>query len=204
MIFLDVEASGLHFTSYPVEVAWVSHDLLRGWSALIRPAAAWGELDWNPESGRVHGISRHQLIMIGLDVHDVAIRLNADLAEGKVLSDSPGTDGRWLQTLYAATNIAPSFLISQSLDVDAMIAEACMRADIPAEDHERLVAALRAEVGLVAHRALDDALEHALSLGAVAMMEMAKDKGDVAASIFRLQLVERARGVLRHHGRGAS
>jgi len=203
MIFFDVEASGLHLTSYPIEVAWVSHDLSRGWSGLIRPATGWGELDWNPESGKVHGISRHQLVMVGMDPCEVAARLNADLAGAEVLSDSPGTDGRWLQTLYAATNIAPSVHISQSLDVDAMIAESCMRADIPVEDHERLAAALRAEVGLVAHRALDDAMDHALSLGAVAMMEMAKDKGDAAASTFRLQLVEQARGVLRHHGRGA-
>lgn len=204
MIFFDVEASGLHLTSYPVEVAWVAHDLSRGWSALIQPAPGWGELDWNAESGRVHGISRHQLVMVGMDVRKVAARLNVDLAEDEVLSDSPGTDGRWLQTLYAATDIAPLFRISQSLDVDAMIAEVCMRASIPVDDHERLAADLHAEVGLLAHRALDDAIDHALSLGAVAMLEMAKDKGDTVANGFRRQLVERARGLLRQHGRGAS
>jgi hypothetical protein len=204
MIFFDVEASGLHITSYPVEVAWVSHDLLRGWSALIRPALSWGELDWNAESGRVHGISRHQLDMVGIDPCEVAARLNADLASAEVLSDSPGTDGRWLQTLYGATDVAPSFVISQSLDVDAMIAEACMQGGIRAEDHERLAADLHAEAGLTAHRALDDAVDHALSLGAVAMLEMAMAKGDAAADGFRQQLVERARGLASQHGRGAS
>lgn len=204
MIFIDVEASGLHSTSYPVEVAWVSHDLLGGWSALIRPAAGWGELDWNAESEKVHRISRHQLVMVGMDVREVATRLNADLAGAEVLSDSPGTDGRWLQTLYAATDIASSFRISQSLDMDTMIAEACMRAGVPAEDHERLAADLHSEAGLITHCALDDAIGHALSFGAVAMMEMARDRGDAAAGAFRRQLAERARGVLRYHGRGAS
>lgn len=204
MIFFDVEASGLHATSYPLEVAWVSHDLLRGWSTLIRPAAGWGELDWNAESEKVHRISRHQLVMVGMDVREVATRLNADLAGAEVLSDSPGTDGRWLQTLYGATDIAPSFRISPSLDVDAMIAESCLRAGILVEDHERLAADLHAEAGLIAHRALDDAIGHALDLGAVTMREMAQNKEGATAGAFRQQLAERARGLLRYHGRGAS
>ncbi|WP_096703300.1 hypothetical protein [Magnetospirillum sp. 15-1] len=204
MIFIDVEASGLHPTSYPVEVAWVSHDLQQGWPALIRPASAWGELDWNAESGRIHGISRHQLVMTGMDVREVAARLNADLAGAEVLSDSPGTDGRWLQTLYGTTGIAPAFRISQSPDVQAVIAEACQRTGIQAEDHERLAAALHAEAGLITHRALDDAIGHAFSLGAVTLLNMALSREEVEIRAFRQQLVERARGLLRQYGRGAS
>ena len=60
-VFLDVEASGLHAGSYPIEVGWCGLDLVAT-SFLIRPHASWTEDDWSVTSERVHGITRPQVM----------------------------------------------------------------------------------------------------------------------------------------------
>jgi hypothetical protein len=219
--FLDVEASGLHATSYPVEVAWVSHDLSAAWSALIRPAKDWGEADWSWESEKVHGISRNQLLNAGLTVADVAARLNADLADQDVLTNNPVQDSKWLARLYDAAGLLPSFAMMAPamadaqwrnafvgwqgrkvlVDFDILVTNAASRAGVAPDEHELFAGSLNTEVGIVPHRALDDAVAHALSYGAVAMLEMANEKGDGAARDFRMNLVGRARRLLEQHGR---
>jgi len=59
--FFDIEAYGLHETSYPIEMGW-SDDGLNVTSFLIRPADDWEERDWSWESEKVHGITREQVM----------------------------------------------------------------------------------------------------------------------------------------------
>ena len=60
-LFFDLEASGLHPTSHPVEVAWVAHDLTAARSNLIQPAEDWSDWDWHFEAEGVHKLSRDWL-----------------------------------------------------------------------------------------------------------------------------------------------
>lgn len=80
IIFIDVEASGLHKGSYPTEVGWCSHDLRRGASYLIRPTAEWRASPWSIEGETVTGISAAMLECYGLPPAAVVDALNGALA----------------------------------------------------------------------------------------------------------------------------
>jgi hypothetical protein len=103
-----VEASGLHRTSYPIEVGWAFLDLSAD-GFLLRPAPDWTAWDWSFESEKIHGISRVEYLRSGIDVRDAAQRLNAALAGAALFCDSPGFDGDWLRKLFAASGVAPAF-----------------------------------------------------------------------------------------------
>ena len=180
--FFDFEASGLHATSHPVEVAWVSHDLTQGWSTIIRPAPTWLEQDVDPISEDIHGIPRQQAIAKGMDVVQVAARLNANLAHGDLFTDNPGFDFRWLRMVFDAAQIKPAFTIPPSvpagrawepfeqvaydrMNVDVLVMGAAKRAQATMREIEFITGQMADKVGLVSHRAIDDAIRHALSLG---------------------------------------
>jgi rhodanese-related sulfurtransferase len=108
IIFLDLEASGLHRTSYPIEVGWAFLDLSAE-GFLLRPAPEWTGWDWSFESEKIHGISRIECLRNGIDVRDAAQRLNEALSGGQLYCDSPSFDGNWLRKLFAASGIEPAF-----------------------------------------------------------------------------------------------
>jgi hypothetical protein len=108
IIFLDLEASGLHRTSYPIEVGWAFLDLSAE-SFLLRPAPEWTGWGWWLESEKIHGISRAECLRDGIDVRHAAQRLNATLSGAQLYCDSPGFDGDWLRKLFAASGIEPAF-----------------------------------------------------------------------------------------------
>lgn len=108
--FLDIEASGLHRGSYPIEFAW-SDIHLATHEFLIKPHESWGLENWSVVSERIHGISRQQLEADGIPVEDATARLNAALAGTVVVSDHPGPDTRWLVTLFELVGIEPDFEI---------------------------------------------------------------------------------------------
>ena len=218
---MDLEASGLHRGSYPVEVGWVSHDLAEGGSLLIRPAAEWGEELWSHEAERVHGLSRRDLLERGLAPAAAAAALNAAVGGGDVLVDSPECDGRWLAALFAEAGVTPSFELPRPppdwrdtvatqlwreakscFDSDALVAVAATRAGLSPEEHEAAWAALKAASGLVPHRALDDAVGNALGLAAVAVLEAALEQGEAAAAALSTALAARAAALVRDRGRG--
>jgi hypothetical protein len=221
MIFADFEASGLHHGSYPIEIGWCSHDLRTGWSTLIRPVPAWLEAGWNPESEKLHGVSRHQVMSSGHAADEVVQRLNNDLADQQVMTDNPDWDARWLWRLYDAASTLPTFAVlpkesltggpfstvlhwrgvAMSVDSEAVITLAAKKAGVDASEHKLFAAALNAEAGIVPHRALHDAVAHALSLGAVALLELANHRGDAAAAAAKGELVGRARRLLADQSR---
>lgn len=102
--FVDFEASGIAPDSYPIEIAVVSID--GEYQALVRPVHYWTH--WSFDAQDMHGISRKALLADGLEPSVIAAELNARFEGAKLCSDSPH-DGFWLDTLYEAAGIEPSF-----------------------------------------------------------------------------------------------
>lgn len=101
IVFLDVESTGLHPGSYPIEVG-ICDDGLRPASWLVRPDAGWARLAWDPVAEALHGITPAMLAREGREAVEVADALNARLAGRLVVSDAPGWDRAWLERLFEA------------------------------------------------------------------------------------------------------
>lgn len=102
--FIDFEASGIAPDSYPIEVAVVSSET--SFSSLIKPVRYWTQ--WSFDAEDMHGLSQDQLRQEGNMPVAVARRMN-QLFSGQVLcSDSP-QDGFWLDVLYEAADLMPTF-----------------------------------------------------------------------------------------------
>jgi len=114
--FIDIEASGLHEGSYPIEIAWAD-PMLGGQCFLIKPMPGWGERDWSYESERVHGIPRARLLAEGIDAVEAAERLNAALRGKEVYSDAPNYDGMWLWRLFNDTKVRPLFTLEHEFSL---------------------------------------------------------------------------------------
>lgn len=155
--FLDIESSGLHDGSYPIEVAWADADL-RVHSFLIRPMEHWDERDWSVESERVHNIPRSILMQHGIPAEEAAHRINESLDGFVSLSDAPGFDGGWLLRLFNDTGVTPLFRIAEFADALGRLA---ILPDFPAPERvEGLIEAVRNRYPHT-HRAGDDALQMA-------------------------------------------
>ncbi len=141
--FIDFEASGLGFQSWPIEVGWALPDGAAQ-SALIRPVDHWPDSGWDPAAEALHGISRQSLEQddFALPVEVVCKRLTAALSAYEVFSDAPDWDGFWLGRLYAAIDEKPPFklldfsLLMPPLDADPR-EELFVRADALAPRQHR-------------------------------------------------------------------
>lgn len=125
---LDLEASSLGDTSFPIEIAWIDHEG-RGEQHLIRPAPAWlgadgKPLDWDPEAEKLHGIHFVMLIEQGIPLEDVACRAAEVLGEpgAEIYSDAPGPDGYWVGRLLLAARV---YLPVPVRDVRRLYGAAC-------------------------------------------------------------------------------
>lgn len=96
---IDVEASGLHFDSYPIEIAVLKNGETRSW--LIKPEPNWKY--WCDVAEGLHGISREILFSEGLLAFEVVEQLNAFLSDfdGVLYSDADRWDIDWIDTLYS-------------------------------------------------------------------------------------------------------
>lgn len=163
-VFLDVEASGLHAGSYPIEVGWCGLDLVAT-SFLIRPHASWTEDDWSVTSERVHGITRRQVIAEGVSLTEAAAKLNVACAGKEIISDSPSFDQGWLSRLFRDAGVIQAFTLQNASAFEAL---ATGISGLDASEAE----ALRERVGRHyphTHRAAVDARRAAALLMAVAM-----------------------------------
>lgn len=101
---IDIEASGLGPTSYPIEVAIVDLDSDFSWSALIQPDPDWVDDEWDEIAEEtVHGITREILEADGKRADMVANELWSSIADAELLSDAPEMDGFWLERLRQTT-----------------------------------------------------------------------------------------------------
>lgn len=100
-IIVDVEASGLHVDSYPIEIAWFDFETKESDSFLIKPASFWTY--WDPEAEKIHGIDLSELILRGISVFEASDRLISSLKGRTVYSDAVAFDGMWIDCLLEAS-----------------------------------------------------------------------------------------------------
>jgi hypothetical protein len=111
---IDIEASGLHFDAYPIEVAVLLGGVSRSW--LIRPEPYWKY--WCATAQSMHGISRSELLIHGLSASRVVKELDEFICnyEGVVYSDAEHWDTDWIDTLYYAVDQPRHFIIGSVYD----------------------------------------------------------------------------------------
>jgi len=103
---MDIEASGFGRDSYPVEVGFVLPDG-QTYCTLIRPAPDWTH--WDAAAEKVHRIPLATAIQHGRDVLEVATQLNQRLAGLTIYCDGWAHDYAWLNVLFEAAGLTPSF-----------------------------------------------------------------------------------------------
>jgi len=116
IVVIDIEASGLQSTGYPIEIAWCSTDSCAVTSILIRPSSTWTSWDYNAEA--LHGISREQLMRDGVSVRDAANIFSTATFGAEIYSDAPDWDQYWLSLLLSQ---AGSILTKNVNNFDALI-----------------------------------------------------------------------------------
>ncbi|MGO8739736.1 3'-5' exonuclease [Rhodoblastus sp.] len=113
-IFVDCEASDLD--GYVIEVGWAvapPGGEIIGTAHLVRPAPDWQIKDaWSRKAERLHGISLAELFAHGEPAQAVASEMNRQLAGLELYSDEPAYDRRWLEQLFEAAGIEPTFTVS--------------------------------------------------------------------------------------------
>lgn len=142
---LDIEASGFGRGSYPIEIGFVS---AQGglFCSLIRPEPDWQH--WDDAAEALHGISRDLLECYGRSVVWMAGQLNERLAGQTVYCDGWGQDYPWLDRLYDAAGLQPSFKLD---DLRRLLNED------EAQRWRTVTDAVRARQHLSRHRASSDA-----------------------------------------------
>lgn len=106
--FADVEASGLHEGSYPIQFGWCGLDLKTS-VVLVKPEPEWTLTLYDPASYEIHGIPYHEALEKGEDATIVANMLNSELGGKAVISDSIQWDGYWTNMLSATVNVPIKF-----------------------------------------------------------------------------------------------
>ena len=97
--FIDIEASGLGNTSFPIEVAWNDSEGVIT-NHLVRPESDW--TSWDPEAERLHGIKRDELERVGISTADLCGLIRNSLSGTTAYSDAPELERFWLNRLFRA------------------------------------------------------------------------------------------------------
>lgn len=108
MWVIDFEASGLHRSSYPIQVGITNGRAV--YHSLIRPMAHWQF--WDDEAEHVHGLEWRVLLEDGIDAPEVAQQLNALLAGQVVYCDAIQWDGFWARVLFSDNGLHQRFKIA--------------------------------------------------------------------------------------------
>lgn len=107
-VIIDIEASGFGKNSYPIEIGVIFSEgekLCR----LVRPEENWTY--WDSEAEAVHKISRQILESHGLSALEIATELNQRLNGKEVYSDCWTVDKPWLDILFDAAKMNPTFKV---------------------------------------------------------------------------------------------
>lgn len=145
MWVIDFESSGLHRSSYPIEVGLTNGKI--EYQALIRPMKHW--LFWSDASEDIHGIARQSLFEEGKEAEDVAFKLNELLKDETVYCDAIKWDSFWCRVLFSDNGIHQQFELD---DLAKLLANEASTARF-LEEHRRLKALGKYQL----HRALHDA-----------------------------------------------
>lgn len=124
---IDIEASGLHPESYPIEIGLYNIDTGEEYSSLIKPFSSW--VYWDPNAELIHGISREQLEAEGKDPVTVCEEIHKMVYSSYdiwVYSDASWFDQAWYITLIdssGATGVEGEFGFS---DVHSLIPDSTL------------------------------------------------------------------------------
>jgi hypothetical protein len=108
---MDIEASGLYEDSYPIEIAWsvadgsVERHMLR-----VDDIPEW--TTWSDAGQVQHEISPRMLSTHGEPPRAVAQRMNEALGEATVYVDALAWDQAWINTLFDAVGVEPTFRLA--------------------------------------------------------------------------------------------
>jgi hypothetical protein len=142
---LDIEASGLGRSSYPIEVGYVLPDG-HAYCTLVQPEPEWTH--WDEGAAALHRITRDLLQARGLPAREVALRLNTQLAGQTVYSDGWANDYTWLSALFEAAEMSPHFKLE---NLRSLLTEQ------EADQWHQVKAQIASERGTQRHRASSDA-----------------------------------------------
>lgn len=106
--FADVEASGLHDGSYPVQFGWCGIDMKTS-VVLVKPEPEWPAHLFDPKAFEMHGISHDKASVEGMDASEVVALLNGALGGHAVVSDNPQWDDYWTDRLARTTGLPVRF-----------------------------------------------------------------------------------------------
>ncbi|AWB69022.1 hypothetical protein C2869_13890 [Saccharobesus litoralis] len=143
---MDIEASGLGSSSYPIEIGLVLPNNDK-YCSLIHPCQDWHH--WDQQAERTHGISRELLTKQGRHPRDIALELNSLLDNLTLYSDGWVVDSTWLKQLYYAAGITPSFRLSP---IETILSEKQMNS------WHKTKQLVTSELNLKRHRASNDAI----------------------------------------------
>lgn len=112
---IDIEASGLHFDSYPIEIAVLVNGKYHTW--LIKPDVSWTY--WCEKAEALHCIPQSLLFEEGLSVSTVAEELSEIISstDSMIYSDADRWDEDWLATLFYASGRNPTINICSIFDL---------------------------------------------------------------------------------------
>lgn len=114
MQIIDLEASGLHPDSYPIEVGvYDIEDPDNSFGFLIKPDQTWTHWDYNAQD--IHGLSRDYIEQDGITIQEACRVLNERLGD-VVLSDAVAFENMWLATLFETANQTPTFIVGSVYD----------------------------------------------------------------------------------------
>lgn len=103
---MDIEASGFGQSSYPIEIGFV---LASGetYCSLIRPEPDWTH--WDADAERLHRITQETTRKHGRGAREIAELLNERLRGLTLYCDGWAHDYVWLNVLFEAAALSPSF-----------------------------------------------------------------------------------------------
>lgn len=110
LAFIDLEASGLSETSFPLEIGWTK-DGISIKDYYIKPDPEWERSSWSKVAQGLHGIHLADVEYAGSDAKFIAKEINSDLNGSLVLSDSISHDLKWVNMLFKSANIERKFKI---------------------------------------------------------------------------------------------
>lgn len=111
-IFVDVESTGLHALSIPIEVAWGGLETPVESRLILDEAWLAEDGRWDERATRVHRISKADLRAQGRPPAEVAARMLSVLRGRRVHSDAPSYDETWISELFIRAGLPMDFEVA--------------------------------------------------------------------------------------------
>jgi len=98
--FLDIEASSLGRRSYPIEVAWSDDDRnIENYLINFHEIDEW--TDWNPDSQKIHGITKEQCREDGIHPRWLCNFMSNSIKPNEIIyADGGEFDAFWIDILF--------------------------------------------------------------------------------------------------------